>query len=279
MTGRHAGVIGSPIAHSLSPTLHRAAYRALGLHDWEYHREEVAAGGLGAYLAARPPCWVGLSVTMPGKEEALAAASERTVGAERSGAANTLVRVAGGWAAHNTDIDGMVAALQEAGCQHTPRRAWLVGSGATARSALVALQAIGVREVLLQVRERPREATLALAAVLGLDVVLVAGSEPRRGVVDVAVSTLPAGALLELPPALDLHRCTALDVVYAPWPTPWSQQVRTRGAVVVDGSGMLLHQAARQVELMTGLSAPVGQMRQALRAALVAAPGTRERQQ
>ena len=262
-------MVGSPIAHSLAPVLHRAAYRALGLHDWEYHREEVAAGELRAYLATRPASWVGVSVTMPGKEEALAVADERSVEAQRCGAANTLVRVAGGWAAHNTDIDGVVAALREAGCLGTPRRAWVGGSGATARSALVALRAMGVEQVLVQVRGRPRPATLKLGAALGMDVViLVPGADPAPGVVDVAVSTVPAGAVLEVPRTLDLSGCPALDVVYAPRPTPWSQQVQARGAVVVDGSRMLLHQAARQVQLMTGRAAPLEQMGQALHDAL-----------
>lgn len=278
MARKHAGVVGSPIAHSLSPVLHTSAYRALGLSGWEYHREEVREGELTAYLAARSEHWQGLSVTRPGKEEALAVAVERSDDAGLTGAANTLVRTAGGWAAHNTDVDGMIAALLEAGCDPAPTCAWLLGSGATARSALVALARLGVRDVVLQVRDRVRPEALALARRLGQRVHHVgvdAQGERAPRAIQVAVSTVPAGSALPAPADLELSRCTALDVVYSPWPTLWAGELTDRGARVVDGSAMLLHQAARQVELMTGRPAPVEPMRQALREATTApAPGS-----
>lgn len=280
-----AGVIGSPIAHSLSPVLHRAAYRALGLEHWEYLRHEVGPGDVASFVAGLEESWVGLSVTMPGKEEALAFADEVTARAQLSGAANTLVREHGGWRADNTDIDGITTALREAGASR-PRAGWVVGSGATARSALIALAGMGAASVYLQVRSEPRAATLDLAADLGVEVTVVDFEEHQGGPsvrdVDIAISTVPAGTA-PLPtggvngvahdnpahatPAHDTERSfglVVLDVAYHPRRSEWATAWARRGACVVDGASMLLHQAAAQVELMTGRPAPLEVMRAAL---------------
>ncbi|MCE0488357.1 shikimate dehydrogenase [Ornithinimicrobium sediminis] len=262
---RRAGVVGSPVDHSLSPVLHRAAYQALGLRGWTYERAEVRAGELTAYVSTRSRDWVGLSVTMPGKEEALALADEAGEEAELVGAANTLLRTEGGWRAENTDVVGLETALREAGAPiGVP--ALVVGSGATARSALVALGRLGATEVTLQVRARAREETLRLGSVLGMSLRVVTdgegiGQEPRQGVL---VSTVPPGGRTSALPDRDLSGVVALDVRYDPWPTAWATGLAARGAHVVDGLTMLLHQAARQVELMTGRAAPLEQMRRAL---------------
>lgn len=268
---RQAGVIGSPIAHSLSPALHRAAYAALGLTGWRYHREEVRAGELAAYLAGRPADWVGLSVTMPGKEEALAAADSISDMARLTGSANTLVRCSDGWSADNTDVHGIRGALVEAGiAPDAAARALVVGSGATARSALVALHGLGVREVVLVVRDKARTDTLELAHRLGLDCHVARLDEALPGApVDLAVSTLPAGAAPRTgaPPAFwqaATEAGVALDVVYRPWPTPWARHLSASGSTVVGGVQVLLHQAAQQVELMTGRPAPLAAMRRCL---------------
>ncbi|MBZ4599397.1 shikimate dehydrogenase, partial [Mycobacterium avium subsp. hominissuis] len=108
---RRAAVLGKPIAHSKSPQLHLAAYRALGLHDWTYERIECDADQLPGVVGGFGPEWVGVSVTMPGKFAALRFADERTERARRVGSANTLVRTATGWRADNTDIDGVAGAL------------------------------------------------------------------------------------------------------------------------------------------------------------------------
>ncbi len=108
---KKAGVLGSPIAHSRSPQLHLAAYRALGLHDWTYERIECGAAELPVVVGGFGPEWVGVSVTMPGKFAALRFADERTARADLVGSANTLVRTPHGWRADNTDIDGVAGAL------------------------------------------------------------------------------------------------------------------------------------------------------------------------
>lgn len=269
--GRRAGVVGSPVAHSLSPVLHRAAYTALGLEDWSYDAAEVPAGLLAPHVAGLGPEWVGLSVTMPGKEEALLLAEDAGSDALLTGAANTLVRTTTGWRAENTDVAGLRAALLEAGVT-APRHATVLGGGATARSALVALHRMGTEEVGLLVRDRPRPATARLLERLPLrTTVRRLGEEVLvldRARTDVVVCTLPAGA--QLPP-LALGRGPAasvvVDVVYTPWPSALATAVRALGPAappVVPGTALLLHQAVRQVELLTGHNGPVEAMRAAL---------------
>ncbi|MFZ0834191.1 MAG: shikimate dehydrogenase, partial [Mycobacterium sp.] len=127
-----AGVLGSPIAHSKSPPLHLAAYRALGLTDWTYERIECTAEQLPSLVRSFGPEWVGVSVTMPDKFAALAFADERTHRAELVGSANTLLHTAHGWRADNTDVDGVVGALGS-----VDGGLVVLGSGGTARAAVV----------------------------------------------------------------------------------------------------------------------------------------------
>ncbi len=266
-----AGVVGSPVAHSLSPVLHRAAYAALGLEGWSYDRAEVPAGELAAHVAALGPDWAGLSVTMPGKEEALSLAVEASAPAVAVGAANTLVRRRAGWYADNTDVDGLRAALVESGVVEV-HHAVVVGGGATARSALLALRDLGVRSVRILVRDRLRPPTARLVESLGLDVRVGRLADGLRlDDAEVVLSTLPGGT--PAPPVLraGAPRATVMDVSYAPWPSPLADAVdqATQGRVpVVRGTRMLLHQAARQVELMTGRDAPTSAMDEALGRAL-----------
>ncbi|TQM97037.1 shikimate dehydrogenase [Ornithinimicrobium humiphilum] len=265
-------MVGSPISHSLSPLLHGAAYAALGLDGWTFTAQEVPAGGLRSYVEQLGPGWVGLAVTMPLKEEALALGTEVGPAARLAGAANTLVRRDGGWLADNTDVHGVVQALTEAGAL-APRSATVLGGGATARSTLVALSELGVQEVTFRVRGDLRPGTAALAGQLGLrtrvvplltDPLVLDGAESQ-----VVVSTLPPTA--EPGPVLappDAVTPVVMDVVYRPWPSRFATAVREaaggEGLPVARGTGMLLHQAVRQVELMTGHNGPVAAMRAAL---------------
>jgi shikimate dehydrogenase len=258
---RRAAVLGSPVAHSLSPALHHAAYAALGL-PWRYDAVECTQDGLAALLDDLGPEWAGLSLTMPLKQAVLPLLPSVSPLARDVAAANTLVRRDGGWHGDNTDVHGIVAALREAGAGQVVR-AVVLGGGATARSALAALRELGAAEVVLVVRSEPTE-TLAAAARLGVRVTVVPASpEALAGAVagaDLVVSTLPPGAADGL-----AGHCAdvplLLDVVYAPWPTALAGGCR---GTVVGGAAMLLHQAARQVELMTGCDAPLEAMRAAL---------------
>lgn len=262
-------MLGRPVAHSLSPVLHTAAYRATGLLDWEYDAHEVGADGLAPFVAALDDTWRGLSLTMPLKEVALEVASTVTATAEATGAANTLVRRDdGGWDAHNTDVRGIEAALAQV--RHDGS-AVVLGAGATARSAILALATLGVRHVSLAVRARPRPQTLRLAVHAGVDVEAVPldewGAHTSAGLV---VSTLPPeGAELAVAGLGTGHRRgTLMDVVYADWPTPLGSAAAARGMTVMSGLDMLVYQAAEQFRLFTGLEAPVQDMYAAGRRAL-----------
>ena len=263
---RRAAVLGSPIEHSLSPVLHRAAYAALGLTDWAYTAIECDEVRLPALIASCGRQWAGLSLTMPLKRAVLPLLDRTEPLAADAGGANTVVFAGGERLGYNTDVPGMVAALAEAGVT-APPGATILGAGATACAALAALRAVGLAGAVVLVRDRTRAGDLlAAAGRLGMEVNLRPfGSEVRDG--DLLVSTVPAGAAdiyAERAGGSRLGPAAVLDVVYAPWPTPLAQAAAKSGAVVVSGFDLLLHQAARQVELMTGLEpAPLAQMRAA----------------
>ena len=250
-------MLGRPVAHSLSPRLHRAAYAALGL-DWTYDAVDCGEADLAALLDGLDASWAGLSLTMPLKQAVLPLLDEVSDLARDVAAANTVVLRDGRRRGANTDVHGIVAALREAGVTAVERPV-VLGGGATARSALAALAAIGAREPVLVVRSAPTE-TLAAAERLGVRPTLAAYDPAVLRGCDLLVSTLPAGAADALAPHVaDVP--ALLDVVYVPWPTPLAAAC---GGTLVSGRAMLLHQAAAQVELMTGRSAPLEAMRAAL---------------
>jgi shikimate dehydrogenase len=260
MTPRRAAVLGSPIAHSRSPQLHLAAYRALGLADWTYERVECTADALPALVAGLGPEWVGLSVTMPGKFAALRFADERTARAERVGSANTLVRTARGWRADNTDVDGVTGAL---GQGFRGSAAAVLGSGGTAPAAVVGLAELGVQHVSIVARNSERAAPLvALGARLGMSTRWVELGRPVADV-DVVVSTIPADVAAGYAETIT-STGVLLDAIYDPWPTPLATAFTTAGGRVISGLQMLLNQAFAQVELFTGCPAPKEVMRAAL---------------
>ena len=264
-----AAVLGSPIAHSLSPLLHRAAYDALGLPDWTYDAVDVQPAALGDFLDGLGPEWAGLSLTMPLKQAVLPLLTARSELVVVTGAANTVLLAGGGRQGENTDVAGLVAALVEVGVTGC-RSPVVLGGGATARSALAAVSRLGATRVRLVVRSEPADARVTAAA-LGLEVeVRPWGPDAAHGC-DLLVSTVPAAAQLavdsaELAVLADVP--VLLDVGYAPWPTPLARACSGR---VVGGRDLLLHQAARQVELMTGRPAPLTAMRYAMGAAPPAA--------
>jgi shikimate dehydrogenase len=266
---RRAAVLGSPIEHSLSPVLHTAAYAALGLADWTYTAIECDEAGLPALIAScgrQWTSWGGLSLTMPLKRAVLPLLDRTEPLAAEVGGANTVVFAGGERHGYNTDVPGMVAALAEAGVT-APPGATILGAGATACAALAALRATGLASAVVLVRDQARAGDLlAAAGRLGMEVDLRRfDSEVRDG--DLLVSTVPAGAADSYAERAGGSRpgpAAVLDVVYAPWPTPLAQAAAKSGAVVVSGFDLLLHQAARQVELMTGLQpAPLTHMRTA----------------
>lgn len=263
-------VLGSPIAHSLSPALHRAAYAALGL-DWSYQAIEVGEDGLSGFLAGLDESWRGLSLTMPLKRTVMPLLDDLDDWARLSGAANTVVLDAGRRSGANTDIPGAVAAVRERTDRELP--GWevgeviVLGGGATAASTLIAAAAMGATSGRVLVRD-PARAGETLAAVARATAEL---GEPMRlgvgtladpiGEPDLLVSTVPVSAQGEALVAGSAGASVVFEVVYDPWPTPLARAAAERGQVLVSGLDLLVHQAVLQVELMTGLPGPLAAMR------------------
>lgn len=266
-----AGVLGSPIAHSLSPLLHEAGYAVRELTSWRYTVHEVSRTELAAFLAELDHSWRGVSLTMPLKEAAFEVASTVTPLAEQARSINTLIRRAdGGWDATNTDVAGIVGALAPVPQRLRQRPAVVVGTGATARSAVLALAEIGVPSVRIAGRTRSAvAAVVSLARDLDLVSEGVRLEEWPQDDPGIIVSTVPANASESVAAAItSRHTGMLLDVVYANWPTPLANAATEAGLVVVSGLDMLVHQAAVQFELFTGVAAPVQAMLRAGRAAL-----------
>jgi shikimate dehydrogenase len=249
---RRCAVLGSPVRHSLSPVLHRAAYADLGL-DWVYEAHELPEMELPGFLAELDDSWRGLSLTMPLKRAVMPLLDDASDRALQSGAANTLVLEGGRRTGHNTDIPGAVAAIRE---RHEGAldRAVIVGGGATATSTLFGLADLGCRHVTLMVRDRDRAAaTVATAARHPhppvVDVRLL-GEGPVEA--EILVTTIPATA--QTPDVVRLADAVPVvfEVLYDPWPTPVAASALRTGRTLIGGLDLLVHQAVRQVELMTG---------------------------
>ncbi|MFF3063751.1 shikimate dehydrogenase [Oerskovia sp. NPDC057915] len=282
-TVRRAAVLGHPVAHSLSPVLHSAAYRALGLDGWEYASVDVTEEELASFVAGLDESWAGLSLTMPLKQVVLplldhveplagVVGAVNTVLFQPTGSGRTLVGA-------NTDVHGLVAALREGLGDRPVGSAVVLGAGATAASTLAALAELGCTTPTVLVRSLGRTGGLQRAAhrmgVAPRFAVLDPAS-PLVAQADVVVSTLPSGAADPVADALAAQtaagspgpRGVLLDVVYDPRPTALSRAWAQAGATVVGGERMLLHQAAEQVRLMTGQVAPLAAMAEALETAL-----------
>jgi shikimate dehydrogenase len=277
---RLVGVIGSPIAHSLSPLLHNAAFAALGLGEsWHSSAFEVAPGEAAEALAAMRRADIsGLSVTMPHKADVEALVDECTEVAQRLSAVNCIVRTEGVLLGANTDGEGFVASLAR-GADFTPaeRRCMVIGAGGAARAVVLALADGGARRISVLNRTPERAATAAALAGRVGSVVPPGQSALAEAVrsADLVVNATPfgmAGASPEgaaqwlVAPQLLHEGQVAADLVYAPRPTQWLVEAAAAGARSVDGLGMLVHQAAAQLVLWTGEPAPVEAMWEAAQA-------------
>lgn len=245
-----AAVLGSPIEHSLSPVLHTAGYKALGL-NWAYEKQECTAEQLPDLISRD---YAGYSVTMPCKFAALGVADEVTERAREIGSANTLVQMSGGWLADNTDCLGVLGALSELGVPVSS--AVVIGAGGTARAVLWALRQLEVERITVMNRSDRTAELASLADVQWIPL----GPVPTC---DVVISTLPGSAAGTLDIAAPLF-----DVSYSPWPPPLIEQAQRKNLPHVAGHAMLAHQAYAQFELFTGQPAPRAAMRAALDAVL-----------
>ncbi|SEN86795.1 shikimate dehydrogenase [Actinacidiphila rubida] len=269
---RRAAVLGSPIAHSLSPVLHRAAYAELGLVDWRYDRYEVDEAALPGFVDGLDPArWAGLSLTMPLKRAILPLLDEITPTAASVEAVNTVVFTTDGRRhGDNTDIPGMLAALRERGVEEVPTAA-VLGAGATASSALAALARICPGEVTAYVRSRERGVEMRQwGERLGVAVRIADWADAAKALDEpLVVATTPAGAADHLADAVPAAPGVLFDVLYDPWPTPLAAAWSARLGAVVSGLDLLVHQAVLQVEQHTGRTpAPLAAMRAAGEAAL-----------
>ncbi|HTU74596.1 MAG TPA: shikimate dehydrogenase [Trebonia sp.] len=265
-----AAVLGSPIAHSLSPVLHRAAYCALGLDDWTYSLVECDSAGLAGFVSGLDASWAGLSLTMPLKRTVLPLLDRCDPVAMATGGVNTVAFRNGDRYGYNTDVRGIVDALAEAGAPR-PGSVTIIGGGATACSALAAIRELGAQQADVVARDPSRATGLAQAADrLGVPIRLrdFASLTPASADVapDLVISTVPAGAADPYAAwirSTGIAPAAVMDVVYHPWPTELAAAAAAAGSVLASGFAMLLHQAAAQVELMTGKAAPVRAMRAA----------------
>jgi shikimate dehydrogenase len=245
MTTRLA-VLGSPIAHSKSPALHRAAYRVLGL-DWQYDAIEVAAAQLPEFVAGLGSEWRGLSLTMPLKKDVLPLLDQRAPLVDISGAANTVL-FDEGLSGFNTDVFGIVAALRER--IEGRGSALILGGGATAGSALLAAADLGFAAVRILMRDPSKTSELKRIAE-SLTVPVKFGSVGDAiGAPDLVISTVPGHAELDIQFSFPVRRNAILfDVAYEPWPSTLALQWLEAGGTVVTGIEMLAWQALAQVRV------------------------------
>ncbi len=270
---RLAGVIGDPVRHSLSPTLHNAAFSALGL-DWAYLAFPVPAGRAREALVGALALGIeGLSVTMPHKSAVAEVLDRCSSTATILGAVNTVVRQDDELIGESTDGQGFIDALRsEPGFDPSGSRCLVIGAGGAARAVVLALAQAGAAEVVVVNRTPDRgRAAAALAGALGRT-----GQAAEIGDMDLVVHATPVGmgagaTAIEVPaaraPLVEPGRLrpgqVLVDLVYHPATTALMEAARRRGATAVNGVGMLVHQAALAFELWTGQEAPLPVMRAA----------------
>lgn len=258
---RRCAVLGSPIAHSLSPVMHRRAYAELGL-DWTYEAIEVDEAGLGAFLDGLDERWRGLSLTMPLKRVAVGLVDEVSDRVRSVSALNTIVVDGGRRVGDNTDIPGVTAALAERGVRDV-RSAVIVGAGATAASCLSALGSDSLEAATIVVRDPARADRLA-GLVRGWGIAItIARIDDSWDAADLLVSTVPSVAVESHASDWCARVGAVFDVVYDPWPTALASVADSAGLPVVSGLDLLAHQAALQVESMTGSAVDAALLRTA----------------
>lgn len=266
---RLAAVIGSPVRHSLSPAIHNAGYDACGL-DWVYVALEVAPGRAAEALAGMRALGIaGLSVTMPHKDDVYALVDDRSPAASTMRAVNCVQLLDGRLVGHNTDGDGFVDSLRlDAGIDPAGLRVAVVGAGGAARSVVEALARAGASDIAV-VNRTPARAAEAAALAVGRGRVGDLDDVCSAQLVINATSVGLGTDELSIDRDLIQRGQVVADLVYHPLETALLRAAAERGARTVDGLGMLVHQAARQFSLWTGVEAPVGDMRRAAEAELV----------
>ena len=256
MSSSRLAVLGSPIAHSLSPRLHRAAYSVLGL-DWHYEAIDVSENELAAFVAERGAEWVGLSLTMPLKHGIRPMLDHRDELSILTGSTNTVRFSHEGGSRRldgfNTDVGGIVRALAEKSIE-SARHVAVLGGGATAASAVVAAAQLGAEHVSVLARTPEKAEPLRqIAAASGTAITLLPLTAASLDLIDASlvISTLPgdAGPVELLRQSSLPSRSHLLDVAYHPWPSALGAVWSLADRRVVSGLRMLLHQALLQVRV------------------------------
>jgi shikimate dehydrogenase len=264
---RRCAVLGSPIEHSLSPALHRAAYTQLGL-SWTYDRVEIDQHRLAPFVAELDESWRGLSLTMPLKVAVLELGEVDQV-AQLAAAGNTLIFEAGTRQVYNTDVGGLAWAVRQVTTMLLPR-VTILGAGATASATLIAAVQLGAQQVTVVARTPSRAEPLrTLSQELGVELEI----RPwwaRLPQTNLAVSTVVSGAADTIAPSVADSAPLIVDAIYDPWPTVLATTAQQAGCTVVSGRDLLIGQALLQIELMTGRSVPAEVLYAALPAELSA---------
>jgi shikimate dehydrogenase len=264
---RRCAVLGSPIEHSLSPALHRAAYTQLGL-DWTYDKLEIDQHRLAPFVAGLDESWRGLSLTMPLKVAVLELGEVDQL-AQLAGAGNTLILEADTRRVYNTDVGGLAWAVRQVTTVPLPR-VTILGTGATASAALIAAAQLGAQQVTVAARTPSRAEPLrALSRELGVELEI----RPwwaRLPQTNLAVSTVVSGAADTIAPSVADSAPLIVDAIYDPWPTVLATTAQQAGCTVISGRDLLIGQALLQIELMTGRSVPAELLYGALPAELSA---------
>jgi len=268
---RVVGVIGDPVAHSLSPTLHNAAFEALGL-DWVYVAFPVPRGrGADAVAAVSALGLAGLNVTMPHKEDVAGACDELTPDAAALRSVNTVVALAGGRTlGDSTDGPGFVDAIAEDGIDVAGKPVLVLGAGGAARAVVLALGRAGAAVTVAARRPDAAASAAALAPGAGTTPFGAVDPAPYPVVVNATPLGMSGGDPLPVDPEALHAEQAVVDLVYHPADTPLLTAARAKGALAVNGLGMLLHQAALSFTHWTGQPAPVGAMRAAVTSLLAA---------
>jgi shikimate dehydrogenase len=259
-----AGVLGSPISHSLSPLLHQTAYEFLGVQA-TYSSYEVQSGQLQNFLNGNGAHLNSLSLTMPLKEEALTIADSVTDIARQIQSGNTVQKINGKWCLTSTDVEGLTFALHSHN-RNAEGNVLIIGAGATARAVVAACD--GVSETVTIVSRNPeREKSIRSSGPnLAFDFIPWS-SHIDFGSYDLVVNTTPSDVASVFLDQIDSASATLFEVLYNPWPTPLLSKWRKAGGYGIDGLDLLIHQAISQVEIFSSCSVNRSEMAQLLRTA------------
>ena len=261
---KYAAIVGHPVSHSQSPQMHNAAYQELKL-DWQYLREDVPPGGLKDFIFANRNNYQGLSVTMPLKEEAIWVADQVTPLAKLLNSANTLLISDSTIVAGNTDVIGIRDSIKQ-NIKRDFGSCTIIGTGATARSALAAAYALKIKKISVVGRSEENLANFSnLAATLKVQV----QTHPFNELVvtmdsELVINTVPKGVMDDYAMLIPVRPKVLLEVNYAPWPSALAREWLLRNGRVVSGLEMLLFQGVKQFEIFTKRKAPIKVMRAAL---------------